>query len=119
MADAIERSAEGPLLGPGVCHCVAVWVDYCLFDDSALSPPDAAGAGDRATQSGCSSDGNAPAAQSAFIRQWNGDFPPYLNVNLKFFPTPVAVTANQQLVVSATFTPGDSDFDFRFNVKTK
>jgi hypothetical protein len=76
----------------GQCHCVAIWVDYQLFEDS----------------------------EDLQMRTWvDNDFVPYEKVSVQFFPMAVAVEPGKHCIrYSCEFDVGESDFRFHFEVET-
>lgn len=73
----------------GRCDCVAIWVDYELTELLTLNQFD--------------SDSQ--------------NFPPYMKLNLRFFPEAVSVNRGHHLHVFPKFQFGDSDVDFHFQIE--
>lgn len=85
-----RSSGTMPVTVPGQCHCVAIWVDYQLFEDS----------------------------YDQQIRTWDDDeFVPYEKVSVQFFPVADTVEPGRHFIhYSCEFDVGESDFRFRFGI---
>ena len=85
-----RSSGTMPVTVPGQCHCVAIWVDYQLFEDS----------------------------YDQQIRTWDNDeFVPYEKVSVQFFPVADSVEPGRHFIhYSCEFDVGESDFRFRFGI---
>ena len=77
----------------GRLDCVVVWVDY-VYHENILG--------------GDVSDKN-----------WNGNFPSYLTVMVKFLDSPVAVLPADEVSSEVGFQHGESDFTFNFSLSNK
>ena len=113
--------ATGAVLTAGRCDCVAIWVDYCLWEpqiglsDSSPGPclKDEAVGGSRELST---SAGVTVTQDVIEWRAWDGqDFPYYYTLNLKFFEQPQPVEKGATFSSCATFKMGDSDFAFEFS----
>jgi hypothetical protein len=107
----IISQVETNIILSGRCDCIAIWVDYDLIqsDHEYLSTQE----NEQKYKSNSSKE--CPVS----IKHWDNetnDFPVHLKHNLKFFPTPINVTNETTIVASTSFSGGDTDFEFEFNV---
>ena len=120
----VECRKELVAVAAGVCHAIAIWVDYSL----QVSPADSSSSGS-SNSSSSSSDGSSnfaadcsnpsqlgEASAITLLQSFReGDFPLHHTASVSFLPSPVAVRESiSRLDSNVAFVDGDSDFKFEF-----
>ena len=109
-----HRSVVLPIVAPGQCHCVAIWVDFGFpsgMQTKSNGGEQVIAVGDELAETEYF---RTAYRTDESISGCDYDFPLYHTCSLKFFPEPVTATLTCELKGNVGFSHGDSDFSFAF-----